>query len=891
MTDYSDKKEVFDISLIYKKGASKYSESSLGSLTTIVFDGEILPTGSCSPTGLCYSECNFLGFSPNAGGSCFVDSLCNIPCDGVTINQPIYTNFTLGWGYVSFIVDPLNDSVQSVFAPLIAMGALDMVQGDDLDGSSFSPPSSGTLDTVNYEEGYLLVLNPGFENVTFNITGTLVNETEYELNFLTEGLGTNNLNLVPVPPTGDQVGIIESILPIIRNNYYEQIFTPGQTLGRMNNPGFNLSIGRAYGVQVNANFTETYPYRLPPGYSYQVIHLNSPGTYWISTYINSGWGAKEAFQPLIDRGYLELVSNYDGDTLTDDSGTWVDNIGLIEPQKFYEITVNHESYVVFIGPEIPPPWTFDFPAAGEYTFGVPKGIYNYAYTTVWVDENLNFMTELIADDVLVKLKDKQGILLQKSGVNWTGASRTLEEGKAYKVEISGPSSLTLPNGLDCVASNCCPYAPINGFTDLSNGNCYSESTCSTACSMCTSNSDCPLGLLCNTSSGQCVDCLTNSDCLSGQECVNNVCQTIDPCDGQTEIIDSRDGRVYPIIAIGDLCWLGKNLNVGTMSTYQNLEPFMAGSVISHDNIDKYQVRSGNIKKWCPYYNVSECDVYGGLYPWREATDYYDLLQVYSLNNQSPYLMSDDGIQVQGICPDGWHMPSQMEIDQTLSNINPELAGKFLIHDYAISIPLNDVSADWLKVGSPMNFNAFYAGYKEETLFSFIGELLDLWSRDYYVLPDNTRRANVLRINRTASQINIVPEPLAPPASMSFVASNGKSVRCIKDYDTCNSCDSNEECWGDVCVQPCVDEIFLPCMEIEHPEMDRRCIFSSRYLCDGVCDITYKPLINPQSSSYFACFTGGGNFCDGAGHCVECLEDSHCSGSTPVCNLTTNNCTA
>ena len=69
------------------------------------------------------------------------------------------------------------------------------------------------------------------------------------------------------------------------------------------------------------------------------------------------------------------------------------------------------------------------------------------------------------------------------------------------------------------------------------------------------------------------------------------------------ITDIRDGKVYPAIQIGSQCWLQKNMNYET------------GNSCCYDN------------------NILNCDIYGRLYDWETAL---------------------------GICPSGWHLPSNKE---------------------------------------------------------------------------------------------------------------------------------------------------------------------------------------------------------------------------------------
>ncbi len=96
-----------------------------------------------------------------------------------------------------------------------------------------------------------------------------------------------------------------------------------------------------------------------------------------------------------------------------------------------------------------------------------------------------------------------------------------------------------------------------------------------------------------------------------------------PC-GQP-ITDTRDGKTYNTVLIGTQCWFAQNLNVGT-------------KVLGSAN----QTNNSIIEKYC-YNNLeSNCDVYGGLYQWDEAMQY----------------STTEGVI--GICPTGWHLPTDAE---------------------------------------------------------------------------------------------------------------------------------------------------------------------------------------------------------------------------------------
>jgi uncharacterized protein (TIGR02145 family) len=98
-----------------------------------------------------------------------------------------------------------------------------------------------------------------------------------------------------------------------------------------------------------------------------------------------------------------------------------------------------------------------------------------------------------------------------------------------------------------------------------------------------------------------------------------------------DFLDDRDGIVYSTVQIGEQCWMAENLNIGTR---------IDGSSSQTDN--------GTIEKYCYDDDPDKCDMYGGLYQWNEMMSYTTTAGV------------------QGICPEGWHLPTDGEWTQ-LSN--------------------------------------------------------------------------------------------------------------------------------------------------------------------------------------------------------------------------------
>ncbi len=99
-----------------------------------------------------------------------------------------------------------------------------------------------------------------------------------------------------------------------------------------------------------------------------------------------------------------------------------------------------------------------------------------------------------------------------------------------------------------------------------------------------------------------------------------IVETSSPWECGDDITDTRDQQTYTTVQIGTQCWMAKNLNYDTANSY------------------------------CYNDLTPNCDTYGRLYTWAAAMD------------------GDTEEGSQGICPDGWHLPSDAEhtLDSYLS---------------------------------------------------------------------------------------------------------------------------------------------------------------------------------------------------------------------------------
>jgi len=95
--------------------------------------------------------------------------------------------------------------------------------------------------------------------------------------------------------------------------------------------------------------------------------------------------------------------------------------------------------------------------------------------------------------------------------------------------------------------------------------------------------------------------------------------------------DSRDAQVYKMVTIGTQTWMAENLNYADSTAMPNL--------------------AGN--SWC-YENIADsCAKYGRLYTWTGAMN---IASSYQSASASAVILTPQ----QGVCPAGWHIPTDDE---------------------------------------------------------------------------------------------------------------------------------------------------------------------------------------------------------------------------------------
>ena len=213
--------------------------------------------------------------------------------------------------------------------------------------------------------------------------------------------------------------------------------------------------------------------------------------------------------------------------------------------------------------------------------------------------------------------------------------------------------------------------------------------------------------------------------------------------------DSRDGTQYYTIRIGNQTWMAQNLK------YAGNIP--QGSETS--STDAYRYNPDDFS--------DAVDEYGYLYNWAAA-----------MNGENP--TNENPSSVQGICPSGWHLPSDAEWTQLTDylggteNAGVLLAGQPAAQDRYWQTSDMTMSVNFGKSG----FNALPAGYYVGTNYSSFGSGTGFWSA-----TENTSEYAYVR--------SIYYESTSMDRNYNNKV-NGNSVRCVKGsvvyaYDTLPYC--------------------------------------------------------------------------------------------------------
>lgn len=129
--------------------------------------------------------------------------------------------------------------------------------------------------------------------------------------------------------------------------------------------------------------------------------------------------------------------------------------------------------------------------------------------------------------------------------------------------------------------------------------------------------------------------------------------------------DERDSLMYKYVVIGEQTWMAQNLNYAYIQPTSRLDSssFCYWTTTSRQE-DYY---SGSIKQQSATLENGTCPKYGRLYMWSAAMD---SAAVFSEDGKGcGYLENCNNREnIRGVCPEGWHLPSQSEWNALYSNV-------------------------------------------------------------------------------------------------------------------------------------------------------------------------------------------------------------------------------
>ena len=188
-------------------------------------------------------------------------------------------------------------------------------------------------------------------------------------------------------------------------------------------------------------------------------------------------------------------------------------------------------------------------------------------------------------------------------------------------------------------------------------------------------------------------------------CTFAVCILMTGCKQEGTVTDI-DGNTYRTITIGQQEWMTENLRT---ASYRNGTP-----ITNITDMDEWEANTSD-GSWVYYGNDGSNDaLYGKLYNWFSVTD------------------------SQGLCPQGWHVPSSDEWNALSDNFGgPDIAG----------CGLKETGIDyWESPNTCANnlsgFSALPGGYRDPSGFVNIGRHGGWWSAD----EENEERAWFYTLN-------------------------------------------------------------------------------------------------------------------------------------------------
>ena len=248
---------------------------------------------------------------------------------------------------------------------------------------------------------------------------------------------------------------------------------------------------------------------------------------------------------------------------------------------------------------------------------------------------------------------------------------------------------------------------------------------------------------------------------------------VDKLENANTFIDERDGHKYKYVQIGKQIWMAENL-----------------AYMPHVN----PVKKQEYGIWVYDYNGSDVaeakatenyQKYGCLYDWTMAMDI-----------DPKYLKETwdgDSENHQGICPDGWHLPSDEDwielgliLGSTFENVKGNKEDYFICSSNIADLLKS--TYDWNSGGSgnnTSNFNLLPSGGRwfnqQDLIFEMLNEGTGLWSTTKFLNSEwNEGFTQLSSFARTASNLDYQSNVDNRFFKMPWQRGSGLSIRCLQE---------------------------------------------------------------------------------------------------------------
>lgn len=221
--------------------------------------------------------------------------------------------------------------------------------------------------------------------------------------------------------------------------------------------------------------------------------------------------------------------------------------------------------------------------------------------------------------------------------------------------------------------------------------------------------------------------------------------------------DPRDGQIYKTVKIGEQTWMAENLNFETeiLHLWYEREEYFGGGGFYYDEPTSY----------CYGDLVGNCLKYGRLYSWSVAMNGDGKWIPKNSEKCGNEKTCSPTYPVQGVCPVGWHLPTQEEWNILISTLGGKsTAGKKL-----------KSTTEWLGRGNGSDdygFSAFPVGVRkayglgDHVYYNTEKRLTYFWSST----EDDSINAYGVYLNYSSTKADLVRD----------YKSIGGSVRCVEN---------------------------------------------------------------------------------------------------------------